>query len=109
MPAGDRIRGVLQHRIGVHSVRYARARARHHPAIRQCVRVVGDFEDAASEDGIGDERGAVCRPVKVLKLVEQTGETCERREWQIDLECPIFTQDRAYIETIYKQPDDATT
>jgi tRNA(His) guanylyltransferase len=51
------------------------------------------------------KRGAVCRPVKVLKPVEFTGQTVERREWKIDMEPPIFTQDRAYIETLYRLPD----
>ncbi len=47
------------------------------------------------------KRGAVCKPVTVLKTVPQTGETCERREWQIDREPPIFTTERGYIETLY--------
>lgn len=51
------------------------------------------------------KRGAVVKPVKVLKPVPQTGETCERREWQVDLEIPIFTQDREYVEALYRQPD----
>jgi tRNA(His) 5'-end guanylyltransferase len=50
------------------------------------------------------KRGAIVRPVKVLKLVEKTGEKCERREWQIDLAPPIFTQDRKYLEDLYDQP-----
>lgn len=52
------------------------------------------------------KRGAVVKPVKVLKEVPQTGMTCERREWQIDTEIPIFTQDRAYIEALYRQPEE---
>jgi tRNA(His) guanylyltransferase len=51
------------------------------------------------------KRGAVCRPVKVLKTVEFNGMTVERREWQIDLEPPVFTADRAYIETLYRLHD----
>lgn len=47
------------------------------------------------------KRGTVCRPVVVTKPVEQTGETCERREWQFDFEPPIFTADRTYVEAIY--------
>lgn len=47
------------------------------------------------------KRGAVCRFFWVPKLVPQTGETCERREWQIDREPPIFTQDRGYVESLY--------
>ena len=53
------------------------------------------------------KRGAVCKPVKILKPVPQTGETCERREWQMDLEPPIFTQNREYLENIYRQPETA--
>ena len=52
------------------------------------------------------KRGAVCKPVIVTKPVPQTGLTCERREWQIDCEAPIFTADRAYIETIYNAPEE---
>lgn len=51
------------------------------------------------------KRGAVCGPVKVLKDVPQTGQTCERREWHLDMAPPIFTQDRGYIETLYRLPD----
>lgn len=42
------------------------------------------------------------RKVTVLKPVEFTGQTCERSEWQVDMEIPIFTQDRGYIETLYR-------
>ena len=45
------------------------------------------------------KRGATGKSVKVLKPVEFTGETVERREWQIDLEIPIFTQDREFLNT----------
>lgn len=51
------------------------------------------------------KRGTILRPVKVLKVVPQTNVECERREWQFDMEPPIFTADRAYIETLYRQPD----
>jgi tRNA(His) 5'-end guanylyltransferase len=51
------------------------------------------------------KRGTVCKPVKVLKPVPQTGETCERREWQFDTEPPVFTQDRGYVEALYRMPD----
>lgn len=47
------------------------------------------------------KRGTVCRPVKVLKPVPATGLTVERREWRFDMEPPIFTQDRGYVETLY--------
>ncbi len=47
------------------------------------------------------KRGVILRPVIITKPVPQTGETCERREWQFDYEAPIFTQDRAYVETLY--------
>lgn len=49
------------------------------------------------------KRGAVVRPVKIEKLVPQTGLTCERNEWRVDLDIPIFTQDRSYIETLYQR------
>ena len=51
------------------------------------------------------KRGTVCKPVKVLKPVPATGLTVERREWQFDMEPPIFTQDRGYVETLYRAPD----
>lgn len=51
------------------------------------------------------KRGTILRPVKVTKLVPEIGTTCERREWQLDMEPPIFTTDRAYIETLYQQPE----
>jgi tRNA(His) 5'-end guanylyltransferase len=48
------------------------------------------------------KRGTVLRPVKVLKPVPATGLMCERREWQIDWDIPIFTADRAYVEALYR-------
>ena len=54
------------------------------------------------------KRGTVCRPVKVLKPVPHTGGLCERREWQFDMEPPIFTADRAYVEALYRAPDAAS-
>jgi len=51
------------------------------------------------------KRGAVCKPVKVMKKVEFNGLTVERREWQIDIEPPVFTADRTYIEQLYQLPD----
>ena len=48
------------------------------------------------------KRGAICKPVTVEKYVEFLGANVERREWQIDMESPIFTQDRDYIESIYR-------
>lgn len=53
------------------------------------------------------KRGAVVKPVKVLKEVPQTGQMCERREWRLDTEIPIFTQDRGYIEELYRLPESA--
>jgi tRNA(His) guanylyltransferase len=53
------------------------------------------------------KRGAICKPVKVIKPVPQTGETCERREWKIDYEIPVFTKERDYVESLYRQPDAA--
>ena len=54
------------------------------------------------------KRGAVCRPVKVLKPAPFTEGVVERREWQTDMEAPIFTADRAYIETLYRAPETTT-
>lgn len=52
------------------------------------------------------KRGAVCRPVKVFKPVEYlNGAVVERREWQIDTEPPIFTQNRPYVENYYRAPE----
>lgn len=51
------------------------------------------------------KRGAVCRPVTVKKYVEFLKADVNRREWQIDREPPIFTQDRSYIETLYCLPE----
>lgn len=47
------------------------------------------------------KRGMVLRRVSITKPVLETGEVCERREWQVDYAPPIFTQDRDYIEAIY--------
>jgi tRNA(His) guanylyltransferase len=52
------------------------------------------------------KRGAVLRPVKVLKKVPFLDQEVERREWQADCEIPIFTQDRAYIEHLYRLPEE---
>ncbi len=51
------------------------------------------------------KRGAVCKPISVLKPVEFTGQTVERREWMIDMHAPVFTQDRAYVEQLYRLPE----
>ena len=51
------------------------------------------------------KRGAVVRPVTVRKPVPELGIECDRREWQVDEEPPIFTQDRAYIEALYRLPE----
>lgn len=48
------------------------------------------------------KRGTICKPVIALKPVPHSGETCERREWQFDTEIPVFTQDREYLERIYR-------
>lgn len=54
------------------------------------------------------KRGAVCRPVKIFKPVEYLDNAMvERREWQVDVEPPVLTQDRAYIEAIYRIPDES--
>lgn len=50
------------------------------------------------------KRGMVCRKITNLRPIPQTGETCERREWVIDYNAPVFTQDRAYVEAIYTAP-----
>lgn len=52
------------------------------------------------------KRGTILRPVMAAKLVAHTGLTCERREWQFDYEIPIFTQDRGYIENLYRLPEE---
>jgi len=51
------------------------------------------------------KRGAICKPIKINKPISETGLTCERREWVLDYDVPIFTADRSYIETLYQQPD----
>lgn len=51
------------------------------------------------------KRGAVTRPVAVLKPVPFLGTEVERREWQTDMETPIFTKDRAYVEALYCLPE----
>ena len=50
-------------------------------------------------------RGTVCYPATVDKYVEKTGQMCARREWQYDLEPPVFTQDRGYIAELYQLPE----
>lgn len=55
------------------------------------------------------KRGAVCRPVTVKKHVEFLNGDVDRREWQIDTEPPIFTQDRGYVEALYRAPDSVTS
>lgn len=51
------------------------------------------------------KRGAICRPVTIKKYVEFLKADVDRREWQVDLEPPIFTQDRSYIEALYRLPE----
>lgn len=51
------------------------------------------------------KRGAIVRRVKVPKYVEYLKAEIERSEWGVHMETPIFTQDRAYIEAIYRLPD----
>ena len=53
------------------------------------------------------KRGTVCRPVKVFKPVPATGLTVERREWQFDMEPPIFAAEREYVEALYRAPESA--
>lgn len=53
------------------------------------------------------KRGAVCHPITVLKKVQFTGEMVERREWKVDDEIPIFSQNRAYIEDLYYAGNEA--
>lgn len=53
------------------------------------------------------KRGAVVRPVKVMRAVEYLGgQEVERREWQVDHDIPVFTQDRGYVETLYRLPEE---
>jgi tRNA(His) guanylyltransferase len=51
------------------------------------------------------KRGTVIRPVKVFKPTPHHDAPIERNEWQCDLEPPIFTANREYIETLYKLPE----
>lgn len=54
------------------------------------------------------KRGAVCQSVKVLRtnrIPPNDYMSFECNEWHIDTEPPIFTQDREYIERIYKASD----
>lgn len=51
------------------------------------------------------KRGLVVRPVVVKKYVDYLKAEVDRREWQPDMEIPIFSKDRAYIEAIYRQPE----
>jgi tRNA(His) guanylyltransferase len=55
------------------------------------------------------KRGAICNVVKNHKLVSQTGEICERREWVTDKAPPIFTQGREYVEALYRMPENKGT
>ena len=48
------------------------------------------------------KRGAVCLKRTYQKLVEQTGKMCDRREWVIDTEPPIFTKERGYVLSLYE-------
>lgn len=52
------------------------------------------------------KRGAVVRPVKVKKYVEYLKGEVDRWEWQGDTEIPVFTQDRGYIEALYRLPEE---
>jgi tRNA(His) 5'-end guanylyltransferase len=55
------------------------------------------------------KRGAVVRRVKVPKYVEFLKAEVWRSEWDIHTEPPIFTQDRAYIEELYREPESAVS
>jgi tRNA(His) guanylyltransferase len=54
------------------------------------------------------KRGAVCRPVNIMKHVEYLGTEVQRREWQIDLEPDVFSQSRGYVESLYRAPECST-
>jgi tRNA(His) guanylyltransferase len=72
------------------------------PQMIDMLRVAGKpWEDTPAQF----KRGAVCRPVTVLKEVPETGDTCERNEWQIDRAPPIFTKDREYISALWSRLD----
>lgn len=53
------------------------------------------------------KRGAVAKRVVVTKPIPRgpkAGENCERREWQIDTEAPVFTADRNYLRLLLEVP-----
>lgn len=50
------------------------------------------------------KRGMVCKKVSMWCASLQAGDIHERHEWQIDLDPPVFTQDRSYIESAYGPP-----
>lgn len=50
------------------------------------------------------KRGAIAHSITVLREVPETGETCERRQWIIDREPPIFTADRDYVTRLWMPP-----
>lgn len=47
------------------------------------------------------KRGVVVRQVQAPRAIPNTGEMCIRNEWRPDLEIPIFTQERGYLEALY--------
>lgn len=50
------------------------------------------------------KRGAIVSQIVVERVVPQTGQTCERREWRTHHEPPIFTQDREYLAALWDGP-----
>ena len=82
----------------------ARAKFSHHECVNkttpQMIDMLREIGTPWEDTPTHFKRGAVCAPITILKDVPQTGETCERREWQINLMPPMFTQDRAYIENL---------
>ena len=49
------------------------------------------------------KRGVICRPVSYRGSFE--GKIVERWKWEIDMETPIFTAERDYLENLYKLPE----
>ena len=52
------------------------------------------------------KRGSCVRKVIVQKPIEagpRKGEICDRRVWQEDVDIPIFTQDRSYVERLLNE------
>ena len=51
------------------------------------------------------KRGAVVKARVTLKPVPQTGQTVPRREWVVDTEPPVFTENREYVTDLYENTE----